>query len=318
MFVRNLLLTATATFALIAAGIPANAADAAQPISQITGATTMTDAKSAMLKVPGASIYYEVRGSGPLLLMIGGGPQDAGVFADLARQLAGQYTVVTYDPRGNSRSAFDGAVEELELDVQADDAAALIDTLGGAPAYVFGTSGGAQIGLDLAARHPDRVRALVAHEPPTMMLMADPSAAVAETEALYETYLTQGAEAAMAKFFSDNGLAADDGGDAPQFEMPPEAVETFARVSGNFEYWLAHGMRPLSFYKPDVDALKKGKARIVVAIGEESAGQPIEAMSMALAEKLGTQPVRFPGDHMGFGMHAEAFATKLHTVLRSQ
>ena len=94
--------------------------------------------------------------------------------------------------------------------------------------------------------------------------------------------------------------------------MPPEAAETFARVSGNFEYWLAHGMMPLSLYRPDVDALRKGKPRVVVAIGEQSAGQPIHAMGMALAEKLATQPVMFPGDHMGFEPHAEAFAETLH------
>ena len=133
-------------------------------------------AKSSTLKVPGAEIYYEVRGSGPILLIIPGGPQDAGVFADVSQHLADRYTVVAYDPRGNSRSTFDGEPEELSLDVQADDAAALIGALGGGPAYVFGTSGGAQIGLNLAARHPDLVRIVVAHEPPAIMLLDDPSA----------------------------------------------------------------------------------------------------------------------------------------------
>jgi hypothetical protein len=121
----------------------------------------------------------------------------------------------------------------------------------------------------------------------------------------------------MAKFFGDNALAPE--GDAPpEFDMPPEAAETFARVSGNFGYWLAHGMKPLSFYEPDVTALRAGKPRVVVAIGEESAGQPIEAMAMALVEKLGTKPAKFPGDHMGFEMHAAQFADTLEQVLRKQ
>jgi pimeloyl-ACP methyl ester carboxylesterase len=51
--------------------------------------------------VPGATIYYEVQGSGPVLVMIPGGPTDAGIFAGLARCLADRYTVVAYDPRGN-------------------------------------------------------------------------------------------------------------------------------------------------------------------------------------------------------------------------
>ena len=70
-------------------------------------------AKSSTLKVPGAKIYYEMQGSGPILLIIPGGPQDAGVFADVSRHLADRYTVVAYDPRGNSRSTFDGEPEEL-------------------------------------------------------------------------------------------------------------------------------------------------------------------------------------------------------------
>ena len=79
---------------------------------------------TSTLKVPGATIYVETRGAGPVLLIIPGGPQDAGVFADLSRRLAGRYTVVAYDPRGNSRSRFDGEPEDLVLDIQGDDAAA--------------------------------------------------------------------------------------------------------------------------------------------------------------------------------------------------
>lgn len=289
--------------------------------------------RSSKLKVPGAELYYEVQGSGPMLLIIPGGPQDAGVFAELSEHLAGRYTVVAYDPRGNSRTTTDTSPGELDIRQQADDAAALIDALGSGGAYVFGTSGGAQIGLALAARHPAKVKTLVAHEPPAVMLLDDPSAELAAGKDIFDTYKSDGVDAAMAKFFGMNDLDAGAGeaaqggtpadvtinGDAsPEFDMPPEAAETFARVSGNFEYWLAHGMLPLSLYRPDVAVLKAGKPRIVVAIGEESAGQPIEEMSLALAGRLGTEPAKFPGDHMGFGPHAEAFAESLHRSLAGE
>src|SRR6185503_7000120 len=120
----------------------------------------------------------------------------------------------------------------------------LIGAMGQGPALVFGTSGGAQIGLNLAARHPRAVNALVAHEPPTVMLLDDPSAELAGIRALQDTYRREGVDAAMAQFFAANGLGE---GDGPSFEeMPPDAMETFQRVSGNFEYWLAEGMMPLS------------------------------------------------------------------------
>lgn len=266
---------------------------------------------ASTLKVPGATLYYEQRGNGPVLLIIPGGPQDAGVFAELAQHMADHWTVVAYDPRGNSRSTFDGAPQPLSLDEQADDAAALIAAMGSGPADIFGTSGGAQIGLNLAARHPDLVRALVAHEPPAMMLLDDPSAMLAADQALYDTYRRDGVDAAMGQFFAENGLGDEPEEGPAEFDMSPEATETFARVSGNFEYWLAHGMLPLGHYRPDIEVLKAGKPKIVVAIGAESVGQPIHEMSLAVAKKLGVEPVQFPGDHMGFGPHAKAFAQRL-------
>ena len=282
-----------------------------------TGDVHMTDTmptmSAATLKVPGATLYYEVRGSGPTLLVIPGGPQDAGVFSDLAQRLADRYRVVTFDPRGNSRSPFDGAPVELDMMVQADDAAALIRAVGNGPAHVFGTSGGAQIGLALAARHPDLVKAVLAHEPPSMMLMDDPSAALAADKVIYDTYRRDGVDAAMGAFFGMNGLEDGPSEEMPaEMEMSPEDAETFGRVSGNFEYWLAHGMMPLGHYRPDVEALRPGQPPIVVAIGEGSAGQPIEAMGQALARELSIKPVAFPGDHMGFEAAPAEFAAAVH------
>ena len=79
--------------------------------------------RSEILKVPGARLYYEVQGSGPVLLMIPGGPTDAGIFAGLAGFLANRFMVVSYDPRGNSRSNLDGPPEYQQMDVHGDDAA---------------------------------------------------------------------------------------------------------------------------------------------------------------------------------------------------
>ena len=113
------------------------------------------------LEVPGASLYYEIRGSGPLLLLITGGPTDAGMFTDLSRRLADRYTVVSYDQRGHSRSALEREPEEMPIALHAEDAAALLRSLGDEQAYVYGNSGGGTIGLDLVTRHPDLVRTLV-------------------------------------------------------------------------------------------------------------------------------------------------------------
>src|SRR5947199_10212881 len=51
------------------------------------------------------SLYSEVHGSGPVLLLIPGGNGDAGGYQPLTQELAGRYTVVSYDRRGFGRSA---------------------------------------------------------------------------------------------------------------------------------------------------------------------------------------------------------------------
>ncbi|QVQ51221.1 alpha/beta hydrolase [Spiractinospora alimapuensis] len=285
--------------------------------------------RSTTIEVPGAHLYYEARGAGPLLLLIPGGPQDAGVFTDLAGELAHSYTVVSYDPRGNSRSPLTGEWTDQDVDLHADDAARLITAVGMGPAHVLGTSGGGQIGLSLAARHPESVRSLLAHEPACALMLDDPSEALAADHAVYDTYLRHGVDAAMAKFFRDNALDDPDSGETAtatategeeEGEQEPDAlsaedVATFERIAGNFEYFLAHGLLPLSTYQPDVARLRNGPVPVVVGLGEDSQGQLIDEIGRALAAALDVTPVIFPGDHVGYGPHAAEFARVVERVL---
>jgi pimeloyl-ACP methyl ester carboxylesterase len=78
--------------------------------------------KAQTLQLSGTTLYYETRGSGPVLLLIAGGGTDAGIFEGLASFLAHDYTVITYDPRGNSRSPLDGPLVDQQIEVHSDDA----------------------------------------------------------------------------------------------------------------------------------------------------------------------------------------------------
>ncbi|MFD8638394.1 alpha/beta fold hydrolase, partial [Streptomyces sp. NPDC059656] len=64
----------------------------------------MTSPTTGRLRVDGATLHYEVRGDGPLLLLIPGGSGGAASFDAIADDLAAEHTVATYDPRGMSRS----------------------------------------------------------------------------------------------------------------------------------------------------------------------------------------------------------------------
>jgi pimeloyl-ACP methyl ester carboxylesterase len=246
--------------------------------------------------------------------MIPGGPTDAGIFAGLAACLADRYTVAPYDPRGNSRSVLDGPSEDQRMDVHGDDAAQLLAALGSAPAYVLGSSGGAQIGLNLAARYPERVHTLVAHEPPCLELLPDAAEQRAFMQDVYDTYRTQGIGPAMRRF--EVGAGVGGGARNEAAPPPPEMREGLGRIMGNLDFFLAHGLRPIGGYIPDVAALRAGPARVVVGAGENTTGRLPHRAAAALAERLGTTLATFPGDHGGYAGQPAAFGERLHEVLR--
>jgi pimeloyl-ACP methyl ester carboxylesterase len=272
-----------------------------------------SDTVAQTLDVPGARLYYERRGAGPLLLMIGS-PMDSTGFAGLARALAGRYTVVTYDPRGIGHSTRDDATQDVTPEQQADDVHRLLSVLGGEPAHVFGSSGGAVVGLALVTTHPGHVRTLVAHEPPVIELLPDREQVRAQIEDIYQTYRAEGADKAMAMFMAHAGLGEAPGQEpgAPRWEPSPEQMATMRAATDVF---LAHLIRPTTQYRPDVEALWAAPARIVVAAGATSKGQLANRSAVALADRLGTPMVEFPGDHGGFVVLPEQCARVLDQVL---
>ncbi|MFG6201775.1 alpha/beta fold hydrolase [Nonomuraea sp. JJY05] len=121
------------------------------------------------MEVPGARLYYETHGSGPLLLLIPGAPGVADVYRAVTQHLTAHFTVAVYDRRGFSRSLLEGSQDYgRRLETDADDAHRLIEHLGAEPAIVFGASSGAVVGLELLARHPSAIRTLIPYEPPAM------------------------------------------------------------------------------------------------------------------------------------------------------
>jgi len=272
-------------------------------------------ARTETLKVPGATIYYEVRGSGPVLLMMPGGPADAGAFRRIAGYLDSDYTVVTYDPRGLSHSPLDGPVkDERIVQIFADDAHRLLAATSKEPAFVFASSGGAVIALELVARHPEQVRTLVPHEPPAPALFPDPARERAAMEEIVQTYRAAGIGPAMQKFMVQTGIRSGPP-PPPPGELTPEMREAMAQMQKNMDFWLGHYFLAISAYEPEFDALKAGSTRIVPGVGEESRGELANEGGLALAKRLGTQAVVFPGAHGGFESHAPEFATKLREVL---
>ena len=113
----------------------------------------------SQIRVNGVELYYEEHGAGEPIVCIHGTGSSSALWSDAADELAKHGRTIVYDRRGFSRSE---RPEPFVTDVreQTDDAAALIDALGAAPAVVIGRSQGGEIAVDLTLRYPDRVRAL--------------------------------------------------------------------------------------------------------------------------------------------------------------
>jgi pimeloyl-ACP methyl ester carboxylesterase len=285
----------------------------------------MTEAKTHTLEVPGAVLHYDVReapaGTAPVLLIIGS-PMGAEGFVSLAERFADR-TVVTYDPRGVGRSPKADSTSESTPDEHADDLHRLITAIGSGPVDVFASSGGAVNALALVARHPEQVRTLVAHEPPAAQELPDRGTALAAVTDIRQTYERDGFGPAMAKFIAIVGLRgpvpADFGENAPNpaaFGLPSEDD------GSRNDPLLGQNLVTCNYYKHDFDALRAASTRIVIGVGAESKDEFAHRAGLAVAERLGTPPVTFPGNHGGFlggeyGMKGDpdGFAATLRQVL---
>jgi clorobiocin/coumermycin A biosynthesis protein CloN7/CouN7 len=264
------------------------------------------------LEVPGARLHYEIQGAGPLLIVVGL-PMGCKGFMPIARPLAERFTVVTFDPRGLFESPTEDPTLEAEPGVMAEDVHRLISTLNVGPAYLFASSGGGVTALTLATRHPDQVRALVAHEPPLIELLPDREQMRATIDEIYHLY-REDRPAALQKYLALADL---------RLPRPPEQPPEANSFTNPRDVWTVldqlfhHTLRPITRYRPDINALRTITDRIFIAGGSKAQGALFQRTAVALADQLGTELVDFPGDHTGFLTDSEPFAQLLFEVLTS-
>lgn len=248
------------------------------------------------LDVPGATLYYDISGSGPVLLLIPGGPTDGRAFAALAPLLAG--TVVTYDPRGLGRSTCETG--DITVAQQAEDALSILDAVGTEPADVFAHSGGALTALALVARHPGRLRTAVLLEPPLVELLPEAARLRAESAEVLDAYRDGGLERAGAVFAEQTGMTGP----------PPDPG-----MMANLDVFFGQMYGPLGDFHADLETVRTAATRVEVGVGTTSIGEVAHRAAVELAIRLDRKPVEFPGDHAGFGADPRASAAVLRRLL---
>ena len=127
----------------------------------LTGCTdSPTQPAPARVQVNGMQMYYEVSGAGDPLVVLHGAYMNIPSMGAIIPRLAETHKVYALELQGHGRTTdIDRPITYPNL---ADDVSAFMDSVGLRKADVFGYSMGAEVGLQLAIRHPDKVNKLVA------------------------------------------------------------------------------------------------------------------------------------------------------------
>ncbi|RZT17230.1 pimeloyl-ACP methyl ester carboxylesterase [Kribbella sp. VKM Ac-2569] len=261
-----------------------------------------------MIDVPGARIHYQLEGNGPLLLISQSGEGDADRSTDLIRQLVDDYTVLTYDRRGLSRSK----LEEPGATIadHADDVHRLLQHVTDEPVAMLGCSLGAVIGLHLTVKHPTQLHTLVAHEPIAPWLLPEPKLHRDELTELRDQYLANGLQATIPAIVRSLGIDPSNG-EPGRTDFPMDANRL-----ANFDYFIRHDFTAAADDDLDPAALSAGGVRIVPAAGTTTPRTVFDYQcAEALAELLGQDLQTFPGGHNGNLSHPKAYAQRLREVL---
>ncbi|MFC5834041.1 alpha/beta fold hydrolase [Nonomuraea insulae] len=263
------------------------------------------------LRVQNADLYYETRGTGPLLLISESGEGDAGRSIDLVTHLADDHTVITYDRRGLSRSTIDASSAGVTVRQHADDVHRLLAHLTDEPVLMLGQSLGASIGLHLAAHHPEQLSLLIAHEPVSPWLLPKPDQAEHRTELaeVRDLYLEAGLPPALKEIARSLGIT----GGETEPDLTPQPMT--AQRQTNFDFFIRYDF--LAVIDDDLD-LSSCRTRIIPATGLTTPRTVFDhRCAVELAKLLGTDLAEFPGGHNGNTSHPHAYATRLRDLLRT-
>lgn len=130
---------------------------------------------SFMHRAGGIDWYCEQSGDGPNVVLIPSGEGDCASFARTAANLARDFSVLTFDTPGFSRTTPPPDANDVSMQTLAPQIAELLRSLGISKTTVYGSSSGGVATLDLLLGFPDLVRNAIVHE----VAIVDPTSAAA-------------------------------------------------------------------------------------------------------------------------------------------
>ncbi len=234
----------------------------------------------------GARVHVRRRGRGPTLMLLHATLSNAAELEPLSMALADRWTVLAVDRRSAGASLMPPGDEPGPVDVQVhvDDLVAVLDaTTPDRTALVVGHSYGGCVGLELAARRPDRVAGAWLFEPPYLPVLPDASEdeAAALGERITAIARDAGLRAAALAF-----LESVNGPDVLR-RLPSVAVARFEREGRS-----AVADSALLGFRPD--GLHDVVAPVAIGLGGRSRG-PYAQVAEGLAQRIAScSTERFP------------------------
>lgn len=273
------------------------------------------------LNVNGFSLFYEIRGSGRILILIPGINGSAVVFKNLATHLSVQFKVVTYDRRGFHRShPLDGSSVQAPASLLAangQDVCSLIEHISPSKsAIVLGVSGGAAIAIEALKYNPEVVQRLVLHEP-TIFSLFEQEAQESMRPWIQETLdlLNEAGPIAAAQAFLP--LVPNEA-DQIALRAAPFYLQILEVAVEGLGYFFHNELEKVFEYNLDLDLLKRHQSKLCLLQGTESDlyinVRPVEMIS----ETLGFPIMLNVGGHSGYITHGEVFARDFITLMEGE
>ena len=186
------------------------------------------DVRRFKLQAAAVDWHCEQRGDGPPVVLVPSGEGDCASFDQVAAHLADEFTVLTFDTPGFSRSQIQNA-DDISVSKLGDQIASLVESLGTYPATFYGCSSGGIAVLDLVVRHPELVRNAVVHEVAT----AASAAPLAELTTLDDAAIVETCKFIYGHVMNDDVAAWEALGD-----------DYHERLANNYVTWVRRYVAP--------------------------------------------------------------------------
>ena len=123
------------------------------------------------LEARGVDLAWSERGEGPAVLLVHETAASGAIWEGVAEAISTDARAIGYDRRGWGASSAPEEYRRTTVEEQSEDAVALLEAAGAAPATIAGAGVGAMVALDLLLRRPELVSATLLIEPPVLQLL---------------------------------------------------------------------------------------------------------------------------------------------------